>query len=109
MMSLTRPVSGVSNTFSYYFVLLFDLLELVSCNELYLFNYESDDGGSGSGSPGTCSFPFFSDEFIGSDGESVGLVCGMVSVVFVPTGIESIGDDVLFVVLVSKGVDSKGG
>ena len=63
---------------------------------------ESDDDVFGSGSPGTCAFPFYSCKSI----ESVG---GAGSVISVPTGIESIGDVVLLVVFVPRGVESKGG
>ena len=89
--------------------LLFDLLELLSFDELYLFDDESDDDGSGSGSADTCDFPFCSDESVGSVGKSVGRVSGMGSVIFVPTGIDLIGDIFLLVVFVPKGVESKGG
>ena len=56
---------------------LFDLLELLSFNELDLFYDESGDDGSGPGSPEKCAFPFFSDEYVGIVGESVGHVCGI--------------------------------
>ena len=95
---------------------LFDLLQLVSFNELYSFYDESDYDGSDSGSSGTCPFPFRFDDFVGCVGdfvgrvgESVGRVSDMGSVVFVLTGINSIGDFVLLVLFVPKGVDSKGG
>ena len=32
----------------------------MSFDELYLFDDEPDNDGSGSGSPGMCAFPFFS-------------------------------------------------
>ena len=54
-------------------------------------------------------FHSFSDESLGSDGKSVGCVCGVGSGVFVPTVIDLIGDVVLLVVLLPKGVESKGG
>ena len=57
---------------------LINLLELLSSNGLYFFNHESDNDGSGSGSSGTCDFPFFS-------GNSVGRVSGVCSGVFVLT------------------------
>ena len=87
---------------------LFDLLELVSFNELDSFDGESDDDGSGSGSAGTCAFPVCSDESIGSVGRSVGHVSGVGSGVFVLTGIKSIGDVFPLVVFVPKIVESKG-
>ena len=63
----------------------FGFLELVSFDGCYFFD-ESDNDGSGSGSP---------DKSVGSDGD-VG------SGVFVPTGIESIGDVVTLVVIVPR-------
>ena len=77
---------------------LIDLLELVSFDEVYLFN-ESDNDGSGSGSPSTS---------IGSAGESVGRVSGAGYGIFFPTGIESLSDVVTLVKFVPRGVDSKG-
>ena len=71
---------------------MFDLLEFLSFEKLDFFDDESDNDGSGSGSASTCAFPFFSDESVGSVGESVGGVCGVGSGFFVLTGIESIGD-----------------
>ena len=67
---------------------------------LFFFDDYSDNDGSGSGSYGTCPFPFCSSNY-------VGCVSGVVSWVFVPTGIESIGDVVPLVVFVPIGVDSK--
>ena len=43
----------------------FDLLEFLSFDELDLFDDESDDDGSVSGSPGTCDLPFFSGNCVG--------------------------------------------
>ena len=54
-------------------------------------------------------FRSFSDESLGSDGKSVGRVCGVGSGVFVLKVIESIGDVGMLVVLLPKGVESKGG
>ena len=101
-MSLTRPVSCASDKFSLY---CFSFL-LINWN-CYLstnlfFDDESDNDGSGSRSPGTCTFSFCS-------GKSVGRVSGLGSGVFVPTGIESIGDVVLLVLFVPRGVKSKSG
>ena len=83
-------------------VFLIDLLELLSFDELNVFDDESGDYRYGSGSPGTCTFPFCS-------GYSVGRVSGVCSVIFVPTGTKSIGDVVLLVVFVPRGVKSKVG
>ena len=89
---------------------------MVSFDESYLFDDDSDDDGSDSGSAGMCSFPFRFDESVGRVGEYVGHVeeyIGPVSDVgsgvFVLTGIEIFGDVVLLVVFVPKGVKSKGG
>ena len=102
-MSLTRPVSCVSDAFYYYcFFFLINLLELISFDKFYIFGDDSDDDGSGSGSPGTCTFLFCS-------GNSVGCVSDVGSGIFVPTGIELIGDVFPLVVLVPRGVESKGG
>ena len=68
----------------------------------FFFDDESDNDESGSGSPGTCAFPFFSVN-------SVGCVSGVGSGVFVPTGIKSIGDVVQLFVFVIRGVESKFG
>ena len=70
----------------------FDLLELVSSDELDFFD-ESDNYGSVSGSPG---------KYIGSAGD-VGFGG------FVWTGIKSLGDVVPLVVFVPIGVESKFG
>ena len=75
-----------------------------------------DDYGSGSGSAGTCDFPFFFEDSVGHVDASVGCVdnsagrvCGLGSSVFVPILIKSIGDIVPLVVFVLIGVESKGG
>ena len=81
---------------------LIDLLEFLSFDELDLSYDESDYNWSGSGSPGTCAFPFCS-------GDSVGSVSGVGSEVFVLNVIKSIGDVILLVVFVPNGVKSKGG
>ena len=47
-----------------------------------MFDDESDDDGSGYGSPGTFAFPFCSGKSVGSVGESIGCVCGIGSGVF---------------------------
>ena len=78
------------------------LLELLFFDNLDLFDDESENDGSGSGSPGTYAFPFCS-------GESVGGVTGVGSGVFVPTGIKLIADVVPLVVFVLRGVESKVG
>ena len=86
-----------------------NLLELVSFEKLDFFDNESDDDGSDYRSAGTCNFPFRSDQSVGRVGESVGCVSGMGSGIFFQIGIESIGEVVLLVVFVPKGVESKGG
>ena len=80
----------------------------MSFNKLDFFDDESNDDGSGSGYPSTCTFPFSSGKSVGSVSESVGRVHGVGSGVFVPTGIESIGDVVPLVMLIPIGVESKG-
>ena len=72
------------------------------------FDDEYDNDGSGSGSPGTCNFPFCSDESVGSVGKSAGGVSGVGSGVFVLNGIEWIGDVVTLFVFIPRGVESKG-
>ena len=81
----------------------------MSFDKLYLFDDNSDDYGSGSDSPGTCAFPFCSGKSVRSVGKYVGCIHGVGSGIFVPTGIESIGDVFPLVVLVPRGVQSKGG
>ena len=76
-------------------------MEFLSFDGLDLFDDESDNDGSRSGSPGTCNFPFFS-------GNSVGRVSGVCSDIFVLIGIESIGDVFLLVVFVPRRFDPKG-
>ena len=77
----------------------FGFMGLLSFNKLNFFG-ESDNDGSGSGSPG---------KSVGSAVESVGGVSGVGFGVFVLTGIKSIGDVVLLVVFVPRGVESKRG
>ena len=84
-------------------------MELVSFEKLDSLYDESDKDGSGSGSPGTCAFPFRFDESVGSVGGSVSGVSGVGSGVCVPTGIESIGDVVPLFVFVPKVFESKSG
>ena len=74
----------------------------MSFNKIDFFDDKSGNYGSGSRSPGTCAFTFFSRN-------SVGHVSGIGSGVFAPTGIESSGDVVPLVVFVIIGVDSKVG
>ena len=71
-------------------------------DELDFFDDGCDNDGSGSGSPGMFAFPFYS-------GNSVGRVSFIGSGVFVPSGIESIGDVVPLVVFVPRGVESRVG
>ena len=66
---------------------------MLSFDKLYLFDDESEDDGSQSGSPGMYACQFFS-------GNSVVRVIGVGSGIFVPTGIDSIGDVVPLVVFV---------
>ena len=87
---------------------LFDLLELVSFDKLYLFDDEFDNDGYVSGSPGTFAFPFSSNKSVGSAGESVGNVSGIGFGDFFLTGIESLGDIFSLVIFVPRVVDSKG-
>ena len=54
-------------------------------------------------------FLSFSGKSVGSVGKSVGGVSGVGSCVFVLTGLKSVGDVVLFVMFVPRGVKSKGG
>ena len=79
-----------------YFLRFFFLLRF------FFFDNESDIDGSGSGSSGTCAFPFFSGNFVGCV-SSVGFG------VFVLIGIESIDDIVPSFVLKTLGVYSKVG
>ena len=88
---------------------LIDLLECISFDKLFLFDDESGDGGSGSGSPGTCAFTFCSDKSVGCVYKYFGTVRGVGSGILVLTGIKSIGDVVPLVVFAPKGVESKGG
>ena len=67
-----------------------------------MFNDESEDDGSGSGSPGTCAFPFCS-------GNPVGRVITVGSGVFVLTVIDSICYVVPLVVFVPRVLESKCG
>ena len=69
-----------------------ELIELLSFDELDVFDDDSDNDGSGSRFPGTCDFSFFS-------GDSVSRVSGVGSGIFVLTGIKSIGDVVPLVCL----------
>ena len=88
---------------------LINLLELLSFDKLDLLYDESNDDGSGSGYPGTCAFPFFSEKYVGSVGKCFGSVSGVGSGVFVLNGIESIVDVVMLVVFLPIGVESKVG
>ena len=81
----------------------------MSFKELDFFDNESDNDGSGSGSPGKSAFPFCSYKYVGSVGESVGSVSGVGSGNFVLTGIESLGDVVPLVLFIPRGVESKRG
>ena len=72
---------------------------MVSANQSYFLNDESDDDGSNSGSDGTYTFYFLF-------GESIGRVCGVGYGVFVSTGIDSIGDIFPLVVPIPIGFNS---
>ena len=85
------------------------LLELLSFEELDFLNDESDNDGSGSGSPGICAFPFCFVKSVVSVGKSIGGISGVGSEIFVLTGIHSIGDVFLLFVFLPRGVESKGG
>ena len=99
-MVLTHPVSFFLRQFFFLSLFfLFDLLLLLSFDESDFFDYESGNDGSGSGSPGTCTFPFCSVI-------SVGCVSGVGSGFFFSTRIESICDIVLLFVFVPRVVDS---
>ena len=54
---MTRPVSCFPDAFSSYCFSYNHLLEFLSFDKLDLFDDDSEDDGSGSGSPGTCDFP----------------------------------------------------
>ena len=57
-MSLTSPISFVSDAFSFYRVSCFlNLLHFLSSDESYSLGDVSDNYGSYSGSSDTCSFP----------------------------------------------------
>ena len=74
---------------------------IYSLNFLSLDESDSlDDDGSGFGYYGTCSFPFYFDD-------SVGSVSGLGSGIFVPTGVKSKCEIFAFVVLVSIGSSPK--
>ena len=82
---------------------------MVTFNELYLFDDESDNDGSVSGSSGMCAFPFRFEDSVGSVGKYVGRVSDVGSSIFFPTGIELIGDFVPLVMFLPKVVKSKSG
>ena len=71
-------------------LILFDLLEYLSFEKLYIFDVDSDHDGSGSGYPDTWAFPFSL--------KSVGSVSGVGSGNLPPIVIESLGDAVLLFV-----------
>ena len=102
-MGLMSHISCLSDAFPLIaFIFLIDLMELISFDDLYLFNDESNNDGSRSGSPGTCDFPFCSYN-------SVDCASDVGSGVFVSTGIESIGDVVPIAVFLPRRVGSKCG
>ena len=73
-MSLTSPVSCVSNDFSLYCILFIYLPEFLSFDESDSFDDESNNDGSDSGSAGTRASPFCFDYSVGRVGDSVGCV-----------------------------------
>ena len=81
-MSLTHPVSYFQRFFFLLCLFLIDLLELLSFEKLDFFDDESDDDRSGSGSPGTYTFPFFSGKLVGCVGECVGRISDVGSGIF---------------------------
>ena len=76
----------------------------MSFGELDFFENESENDGSGSGSPGTFALPFSSGKYVGSAGEYVGSVSGIGSGDFVQIVIESFGDVVMLVMFIPIGV-----
>ena len=71
-------------------------------SRLFFFDDESGNDGSGSGSSGTCAYPF-------CFGNSVGHVSGVGSGISPPTGIESIDDgEMVKCVFVPTGIESIG-
>ena len=84
---------------------LFDLLYFLSSDESYSPGDDSDDDGSDYGSSGTYSFCAFYLRF----DNSVGSVSGLVSGIFVPTGVESKCDIFTSDLFVPIGVDFKVG
>ena len=78
---------------------------LLSLDESYFLDNETDNDGSESESSGTCSFPAFSLTFE----DFVGRVSVLWSVIFVPTGEDSKCDVFEFFVFVAIVVKQKGG
>ena len=85
-MSLTIPVSCVSDAFSFYRIVFFLIfLYLLSSYKSDSLHDEYDDDGSDSVSPGTYSF----EKNLCVLTNSVGSVSGLGAGIFVPTGVES--------------------
>ena len=82
---------------------------MISFDKLNFFDNESENDGSGSGSPGTFDFPFLSGISVGSADEFIVSVSGVGSGNFVLIEIESVGDFVQLVIFLPREVDSKGG
>ena len=102
-MSLTSPVSCISDAFFFLLCPLFlDFLNLLSSEESDSLDDESDGDVSDSSSSGTRALPLRFDK-------SVGRVSVLGYDVFVPIGVESKCDIVTFFVFVPVGVESKGG
>ena len=88
---------------------------MLSGYESYYIDDDSDNDGSEFRSAGTCTFTFCFRYFIGRVDNPVdcvdnyvGRICGVGYGIFIPIGIESIGDVVLLAVCVPIEADSKG-
>ena len=58
VLGLMSHISCLSDVFLLIALLFLNLLEFLLFDKLDFFDDESYDDGSGSGSPGTCAFPF---------------------------------------------------
>ena len=91
-MSLTIPVSCVSDAFSFYRIVFFLIfLYLLSSYKSDSLHDEYDDDGSDSVSPGTYSF----EKNLCVLTNSVGSVSGLGAGIFVPTGVKSKGGQLI--------------
>ena len=89
--------------------LLLNFLQFLSSEESDLIDDEPDNDGSDLGSAVTCAFNFRFDDSIGRVDVSVGRVCGVGYGVFFLIGISSTCDIFPLVVFVPTGFESKGG